>query len=371
MTRIQIQLSDVEVAHAVKVGRTRYRVQRQGGRNDGRVTPTADGETIDIQGALAEYAFAQFLNCGWAGALNLRDWEAARTEAGLVGGIRVRSTNYPNGCLPLHDQDPEDVPHVLVNTHRCPSIEIVGWTLPRLARYANWWREDIARPCYLIPEKFLREADAEQLLAAVPPPPPTPHETRDWSWLPNHTVSLTEAAQRYVQHHFWVDPLRDLQFTNPLRTPEAQGKAGCTCSEGTTCRQLGLHLVSHTFPGCRPERVANMWRHAPSTRIGIRTGGASRLLVVVTRAVSTVDGPLPITLTHQTGDVRAHFYNVPHGLWLPRSQRFAAGLEILCEGGLIAVAPSTQVSGEPAFWIPAPIVDLPSWLTWFMEALRA
>ncbi len=357
MGRIEIMLSEDAIQYATDVGRTRYRVQRQDGKTDGKVSPTATGETIDIQGAIAELTLANFLGFGWAGALNITDWRSSRTEAGLVGGIRVRATNYAVGGLILHKRD-LNIPHVLVNTHRCPTIEIVGWVLPDEVRQQCWWRSDLSRPCYLIPEKFLRTVVATELIAAIPPNPPTPAANTDWTWLPDVSTSLPIAAQQYVAHHFWVTPLFDVQFSNVLRSAELQGKAACTCSLGTQCSKLGTHAISSQYPGCKLESVIRTWSHRPSTRIGLCMGGITRLLAVKTK---TVDYNLPKTLTFQTGTNITHFFNVPEGLWMPKSRVINDTTEVICEGGIVAVPPSVQLT-QLNVWHPEVVVDVPHWL---------
>lgn len=108
-----------------------------------------DGLAIVTEGVGAECAVARFLD---------RYWDAVHDEPGPgdVGAFRpfeVRHTNWPQGGLRAHPEDPDDVPVVLV-TGVAPVCRIHGWLWAAEAKQQRFWDEHKMHrnPCFLVPQ---------------------------------------------------------------------------------------------------------------------------------------------------------------------------------------------------------------------------
>jgi hypothetical protein len=105
----------------------------------------------DIEACLAEIAVAKALNRYW---LNPILPGQVRGTSDLTG-INVRSTPRPDGCLLLHQADPDDLPFVLVRG-TAPTLDLPGWCYGREGKNEGFWRDDDrVRPAFFVPAAAL------------------------------------------------------------------------------------------------------------------------------------------------------------------------------------------------------------------------
>jgi hypothetical protein len=122
-----------------------------------------------VAGAQAEWAVAKWLGVPFDPSIGegfTRTVQAGDVVAGQP--IEVRSTSIPNGCLICHNYSFDERPYVLVDSSRAPIYRMVGWTLGRDAKDPRYWRENVPRPAYFVPQgdlRPLRELTAEPVAA--------------------------------------------------------------------------------------------------------------------------------------------------------------------------------------------------------------
>jgi hypothetical protein len=83
-------------------------------------------------------------------------WSALRWSAGELadaGRFHVRWTPRPDGCLILHEDDP-DATFVLV-TGRVPDLVICGAVPASVGRDRRYWRSDVPYPAFFVPQSVL------------------------------------------------------------------------------------------------------------------------------------------------------------------------------------------------------------------------
>ena len=104
----------------------------------------------DIEGALAEMAFAKLLNVHWDGKIG-------KIEKGDVGHWEIRQTKMPDGHLLIYPSDSNDASYVLM-TGQKGVYEVRGWILGREGKQHKYWRADVTgyRPCFWVPQADLR-----------------------------------------------------------------------------------------------------------------------------------------------------------------------------------------------------------------------
>jgi hypothetical protein len=95
-----------------------------------------------------------------AKALN-RYWTPVRRKPSEIdsdvgGGFEVRSTGRANGCLILHDRDPDELRFILI-TGALPTFEICGWCYAHEGKDSAYWRSDLSRPAYFVPQSALKD----------------------------------------------------------------------------------------------------------------------------------------------------------------------------------------------------------------------
>jgi hypothetical protein len=109
-----------------------------------------------VSGAIAEWAVSKVLKRPWDPTIGIQ-W-AGEVE-GDVGIIEVRSTAVPNGHLIAHDYSFDDRPYLLVLTHRMPVFVLRGWLMGRDCKNREWWRANVPRPAYFVPQAALRPVE--------------------------------------------------------------------------------------------------------------------------------------------------------------------------------------------------------------------
>lgn len=126
------------------------------------ITAHRDGRQLDkgrtddawgrhIEGALGEYAAAKHLNVCWTPSIGKLD-----TAVGDVAGYQVRSTTRQNGSLIVHPADNDDHVFILVTLNLTkPEARVVGHITGRAAKHDRYWRADLNRPAFFIPQHAL------------------------------------------------------------------------------------------------------------------------------------------------------------------------------------------------------------------------
>lgn len=110
----------------------------------------ADRWGNDVEGAAAELAVAKALDHYWQ--------PLAADPASLpgdVGRLQVRQTKRADGCLILHESDPDDAPFILV-TGAVPTFTLAGWLWGREGKRPEHWRTSTGRPAFFVPQSALR-----------------------------------------------------------------------------------------------------------------------------------------------------------------------------------------------------------------------
>lgn len=146
---IRVELTDHEMRLAAHAGVERQLEALRLGRQDNHGFE-GDGWGVHIEGACAEVAVAKATGRYW-------DAVVRRPEdlAGDVGrGLQVRSTRRSNGSLIIHHSDPDDAAFVLV-VAKPPVFNLVGWIRGRDGKHDEWWRADLPRPAFFVPQREL------------------------------------------------------------------------------------------------------------------------------------------------------------------------------------------------------------------------
>lgn len=118
----EVNLTPFEIIMGAGVGlRRRTASMRRGNQDNDYFSGT--GRThwdVDIEGALAELAFAKFLGVYWDGSVNTG-------KAPDVGGYQVRHTDLERGCLIIRRRDSADERYVLVTGDHRAGYMVRGW----------------------------------------------------------------------------------------------------------------------------------------------------------------------------------------------------------------------------------------------------
>jgi len=106
--------------------------------------------TVDVEAAAAELAAAKALGRYWSPA----DDPSEDREGDLGDGLQVRHTKRANGCLICHQRDADEHRFFLV-VGSMPAFRVVGHILGRDAKKPEWWRTDVHRPAFFVPQYAL------------------------------------------------------------------------------------------------------------------------------------------------------------------------------------------------------------------------
>lgn len=113
--------------------------------------PPEDIWSAEIEGCAAELAFAKWSKLYWEPVL-----KNVSLADGDVSGYEIRQTKLASGRLLLQKKDAKnEAPFVLV-TGRIPDFQLVGW-MRGTSCNDGWWKHDIPRPCYAIPQESLHD----------------------------------------------------------------------------------------------------------------------------------------------------------------------------------------------------------------------
>jgi len=114
-----------------------------------------------------------------------------------------------------------------------------------------------------------------------------------------------------------------------------------------------------------PNEISNWWNEYPEGNIGIVTGSVSGIAVIdiddIERADSRILHEMPTGYQVKTGGGNRHaYFKIPQGVHLP--SRRILGVELKCEGSIVATPPSIHPSGNPYVLLQdGNINELPKW----------
>lgn len=140
-------------AYAKGLRRSRAARARNGNHRYGMEHRTTDQQRLHFDGAsaVAEALVAEATGGKWISDGVVPD----PVDAGDVeGGIAVRWTARVNGCLIVHEEDPDHLVQVLV-VGEPPRITIVGKMLTAQAKQPQWWRTNVPYPAFFVPQREL------------------------------------------------------------------------------------------------------------------------------------------------------------------------------------------------------------------------
>lgn len=161
MHYVDVELTQQELNHARQVGKARSHYNDH--RPDGRISKRLSEHEIDIQGAIAEYAFCKHYGLPWTSRLWAdEEWKKRRND-GDVGIVQIKSCARHLHKMIIPKIDPTAI-YVLVSLHKLPIAVLSGW-------------------CY--GKEIPNEVDK-----ALPTPNPSMRQSRLW---PMCTFPITEA----------------------------------------------------------------------------------------------------------------------------------------------------------------------------------
>jgi len=143
-----ILLTPAELERGIALGAGRAARGRVYGRTTKYEQPKERQVHDDVQGVLAEMAYAKAIGAPYAPDANL---DAA---TGDVRGAHIRSTQYPDGHLLLHEDDNPDAPFVLL-VGEDQRWQIAGWLYAREGQHTRYWNPTVRYPCYYVPQAAL------------------------------------------------------------------------------------------------------------------------------------------------------------------------------------------------------------------------
>lgn len=144
----RIELSSYEIFIAAQAGIMRQVENLKLGRAPAYGIDDDKHWQVHIEGCLGECALAKYLDIFWAGKGQLR--------APDVGEVDVRTTWRTNGCLLLHECDPDDRIFWLV----CGingSYDVKGWIPGREGKMSKFWGDPTneGRAAFFVPQTAL------------------------------------------------------------------------------------------------------------------------------------------------------------------------------------------------------------------------
>lgn len=150
---ISLSHEDISMAHGIAAKRNSS--QRSANRGDGVVMKSSI--SADLIGAEGELAVSKALSLPWDGKwLPIDVWDTWKVNGNDVANLEVRSTKYATGRLILHDRDKDFSPFILVISSKKPVFRLAGWCYGFEGKKNDYWRDDVPRPCYMVPQSQLR-----------------------------------------------------------------------------------------------------------------------------------------------------------------------------------------------------------------------
>jgi len=177
---VKVRLSDEQRKHAEAAGIKRNKAQRKAQRADGAVH-LEDSLERDKAGACAELAVSLAFGEKWDSRfIPVPKWDRVKRLIHDIGGKEVKSTEHRKGCLLVQKQFDAEPPYLLVLTHEAPVYHIVGWAYGHEVKKPEYWREDVKRPCYMMPQDRLRPIETLFGLEGKPMPQDEDDELADF-----------------------------------------------------------------------------------------------------------------------------------------------------------------------------------------------
>ncbi|HLG28179.1 MAG TPA: hypothetical protein VI423_10375 [Paenisporosarcina sp.] len=97
----------------------------------------------------------------WSGSwLPISTWDKWKHKGNDVGKLEIRSTDRPDGRLILHPTDKDLSPYLLVLSTAHPEYQLVGWIYGEEGKDPKYWRDNVPRPCFMVPQEQLRSIDS-------------------------------------------------------------------------------------------------------------------------------------------------------------------------------------------------------------------
>ena len=110
---------------------------------------------VDIEGALAELAFAKHMDLYWDGSVNTG-------KAADVGGYQVRHTLHEDGCLIVRQRDSIDDRYALVTGNHIDGYLVRGWRFGYEATTDDYLRNPGNKePAWFVPQSDLWVCDGD------------------------------------------------------------------------------------------------------------------------------------------------------------------------------------------------------------------
>lgn len=151
----------------------------------------------------------------------------------------------------------------------------------------------------------------------------------------------------------------------------------CSCPKGSDCPSPGKH--PRTSNGVKdasdnPDLIRTWMERYPETNWAVACGTASGIIVIDIDPrkngfqsiddleLNRIDGPLPTTLTSNTGGSGRHLiYEYPHGVTLPNRNNWLSGVDVKSNGGYVILPEAEHISGGQYVWANwgNPITPLP------------
>jgi hypothetical protein len=144
----KVVLSRSEMISAGTVGLIR-RIVSVGKLNDQMHSPDANPWQIDIEGAMAEMAYAKAMGMFWSGSVGT-------FKAPDVGDVQIRSTPRASNSLIIRANDKDDDIFVLV-VGSAPEYTIAGYIRGEDGKKQEWVRSpNGGSAAYFVPQAALR-----------------------------------------------------------------------------------------------------------------------------------------------------------------------------------------------------------------------
>lgn len=144
-----IELTQAECAFAAQIGSRRHISAKFNNRGD--IIGLSNGWEDNIEGALAEIAFAKHMNLWF-------DPNLGKFGEADVGVWHVRGTKYDHGKLCIHPN--EYTGKYVLLTGRFNTWRVAGWITAEEGRQERFYttvRDDRPVKCYWIPQSELKE----------------------------------------------------------------------------------------------------------------------------------------------------------------------------------------------------------------------
>lgn len=148
---VVIEFTPQEFDHAAYAGyrRRMAALTREAEGRYGAAPTDSAAWGMDIEGALGEAAVAKYRKLPWSiGSIGAPD---------VGDNIQVRTTDYRFGHLILHKPDRDDASFYLVVPPNPGSMTrlVIGWIYGWEGKKDCYWKKDIKRPSYWIPQEKL------------------------------------------------------------------------------------------------------------------------------------------------------------------------------------------------------------------------